>query len=194
LIFLLMIVGLGGCIAWGLYSFYKLTSPAPVAIPRVTPGPGDYERLERRIEDFAGAEAEAKEQGAEVVLSAEELNTLIAGNPNPKVRKLVGAVYLRLEGDRVYLDVSLPFKATEIPVLEDRYLNATFEAKLALAEGKLKVEVVSGRTAEGREVPREFMNTVDRESLNRSNPRELEKFVAGVKSLEVKDGRLVLRR
>ena len=105
------IVGLliGGCTAYAAYAFYRAvnnyTATTPVPVPVHEVKPGEKEAVQERVDTYEKAGAGA----ATLELSAADLNTLLV-KAEPW---FAGKVFMRVEGEKVFVDVSVPLK--EIP-------------------------------------------------------------------------------
>ncbi|NEQ22203.1 MAG: hypothetical protein F6K28_24025, partial [Microcoleus sp. SIO2G3] len=90
--------------------------------------------INRRIEAFSspnvGADVEA--QPAELALSADDLNTLVANNPT-----LAGKAYFKIEDNQVMVQSAVPLDT--VPGFSGRYLNGTFSLNIALENGLLAI-------------------------------------------------------
>ena len=200
---LLMLVIVGGGLALMVYSLVmEYTSTSPVPVPRYDLKPGEAKAVERRLADFKEpAEAGPPRQ---LVLTADDLNALIAASPHGD--RWAGKVFVRLEGDKAYADISLPLE--EIPLLSGRYLNGTLELKVGLEEGgagKKKdksglkkpgpVATVVGGTANGKPLPAEVLRIFeDRNLFEKLSDEAVLEFVKKAKKIEIKDGKLIIQR
>lgn len=120
---------------WGVYSTYKelyaLTSDVPVTVPASVGYNADD--VKRRYETFASA-LEAH-QPATLRLSADDLNALVATNPD--FAELKQRVYFSIEGNKLSAQVSVKLDA--VNALRGRWFNGlvTFEPKME--RGRLSV-------------------------------------------------------
>jgi hypothetical protein len=133
---LLVVVGVGGTY-WSLRHIYLSDKPAPIpeaAAPSetsaATPGetsvatPSEKSAEVRERLDTMKKAARAHEQN-EVVLTAADINALIAAN-----RKSRGAASVGIDGNVAQAQFSIPLQRLDVPFrnalgLGDRYLNAT---------------------------------------------------------------------
>ncbi|MBI4601022.1 MAG: hypothetical protein HY721_03590 [Planctomycetes bacterium] len=186
----------GGCVALGsLWIYWQVrdfTSDEPAEIPVREPGPGEYQALEGRMQAFE----KAAEADAELEVSADDLNLLLAGDRD--LKRFARHAHVRIEGDQVLLEVSIPLDEVAPPakkVLPGRYFNGTVGVKLGLEAGRLTGRVEQA-SVKGKPLPARLLDAVRKEDVFRDArlPRRLESFLERAKSLEVREGKVVLRR
>lgn len=192
LVLLIVFLAIGSCIG---IVYYRLrdswTSPEPVPIPRYTLKPGEYEKVEKKLAAFGQAAEEVKP--ATLELSADELNALIAGKEN--LKKLNGKVAVKIEGDKVLLDASIPLDEAPLPFLKGRYFNGTLATKLSLKDGSLMLSPESA-TVKDKAVPKEFLDqirTMDLLHQGAGGETKLD-FLEKVKTVEIRDGKVIVGR
>lgn len=183
-----MTVIFGGCTGALVYYLYReaitYTSTTPVPVPVHEVRPGEYEALEDRIEAFEKAPAGT----GTLELSAADLNTLLVKT----TPELSAKAFIRIEEEKILLDVSLPLKELEeVPVLRDRYLNAHATLKTQQVKGKVKLKVENA-TANEKPLPQEFVDSFLDDGLQELRP--LKEFLEKSGSIEVRGGKLILKR
>ncbi|MGH9363527.1 MAG: hypothetical protein ACRD2T_16575 [Thermoanaerobaculia bacterium] len=190
---LILLALIGGCV--GLFGFKLIqlakqyTSTQPQPIPLFEPRPGQAREVQDRIDAFAkSADAGG---AADLALSAEDLNAWLSSN-----REFRGKVYARIEGDQVLFDVSIPVGDLPIigPFLKGRYFNGTLGVKPEIRRGELQLYPETAVVA-GESLPEEAMKRLRREDLLRNTQdRDFFEFARAAKSIEVRDGKVVLKR
>jgi len=189
----IIVVCVGGCTAFLAYfvrsQVLRFTSTEQIAVKKYELKPGEYQALEKRFDEFS--KAADKAEPARLEISEDDLNAFIAGNPDTKGAS--GKAHARIEGSEVLLDVSIPLDG--IPTLGGRYFNGTLGVELGIVQGRL---VVFPQTAivNGEAVPEEVMQQFRKEDLfkNQRKSGPLAEFLEKAKTLEVRDGKIVLTR
>jgi hypothetical protein len=129
-ILLLIIVLGGGLMAGGMYYLAQksaaLTSNQAAAVPNFDGGDDVYNSANQKIAAFS--QNNRNGQAAKLELTADEINTLIARNPDLKASQV--HLFVTLNDSRIQLQASVP--AGLIPLvpggmLKDRFLNATLD-------------------------------------------------------------------
>ncbi len=172
---------------------YTATAPDPVPVVKL-PEPR-IQSIEERVNAFEDA-AEAGD-AATLNLTAEELNALIARDPN-----LRGRVAVDIEGDLMQGQLSFPLEELGLPNiilggLKGRYLNgmATFTPTLN-PDGTIGVQI-DDLTVKGQPVPDEFLKKLNepgsaiRFDLDETGNKS--RALRRLKEIEVRDGRLILK-
>lgn len=184
---------IAGSVGYGMYQFYSIiksfTSDSPAPIATVNATQDDYQQLANRVAAFT---QEAKEnRPAELILSENDINTLIALDPS--WQELKGRVFVKMAGDTIQADASIPLDL--VPGFKGRYLNGTIGVKASLQGGVLLVtpETV---VVNGRALPEEIMAQLRNMNLAQNMYKDKEKIekIQQFEALEVKDGKLVIRR
>jgi hypothetical protein len=196
-VLMLVLLGVG---SYFLYRFVaqaveQYTATAPRDLPKVEMPADRRESLKKRAEEFA----KAVEKGKAVeplVLTGDDLNALIEEEPD--LAQLKGKIYLKIEGDELKGQVSLPLeKFSEMPglgLLKGRYLNGEANLKASLINGVLIVTLDS-LEVNGQRVPENAMANIRQENLAKDaykNPKHAE-VLRKLESLEIKDGKLIIK-
>jgi hypothetical protein len=175
-------LALGGLAVLSIYSLYNLTEPEPRPVPVKEVAPGEYEEIAARLESFVAPAPPAEER---LELTADDLNALIAASPD--LEELAGRLFIRLQEDRMLLDVSW-----SVPL--ERWINATCEARVSLEEGRLKIDVLKAETAAGKELPANLVEGLLHQVLSEATRGKRERLLGPVREIEIAGGRLVLKR
>ncbi len=184
---LLILIG-GGIVYFIREVALKFTSTQPVPVPVYDLKPGEYEGIQKRIEAFKTA-ARAN-QSAELALSADDINAIVAGDD--ELKKLGGQVSFRIEGDQVLLDASIPLD--RLWLMGGRYFNGTFGVEPVLAGGRLLMFLESA-TVNGEPLPEDFLGAFKRKNLLEGQRGQKEwDFVEKAKDLKVEGGKITVTR
>jgi hypothetical protein len=165
----------------------KYSDTSPVPLPRVEMPLEQRRRLRERIDDFKKALDEGRPT-APLALNADEINALIAEDPN-----LNGRLYVTLEGDKIRGRVSFPLGDLGLPALAGRYLNGAATLKASLENGVLIVTIDS-LEVKGRPVPEQAMEGLRKENLAKDayrDPKNAE-FLRKLERIEIKDGQVII--
>ncbi|HEY2953035.1 MAG TPA: hypothetical protein VGK40_10655 [Verrucomicrobiae bacterium] len=167
----------------------EFTDTAPMQIEMVMLSPEEKKALEDRLAAFQLAMDNQKEV-RELVLTARELNGLIAEN-----KDLKGKLFVMIEGDRIKGKVSVPLLKDIGPFkVKGRYLNGTAAFKVSLAVGTLDV-ALDEMEVKGKPLPATVMkefgkkNLAEDVHLDPKNAQRLERF----ESIQIKDDKVILR-
>jgi hypothetical protein len=191
LVLLLMVV-LGGL--FGLYyakrMFKDFTDDKPAVLPEVRMSSAEMNQIQRRIDNFRQAVRLGK-QTEPLRLTSDELNALIATDPD--LSALKGKLFVKLSGNVVEGQLSVPMESVGLPLFHGRYLNGTGTFHVSLHNGRLDLHVSSFET-KGKQVPKIYMDQIQKENLAAGINREPRAAAAldWLKEISVQDGKLVL--
>jgi hypothetical protein len=189
---------IGGGAAFLMHRTYSarqlITSTQKADIP-IEPSAEKSVEINRRIEAFStpsvGAGVEA--QPAELALSADDINTLVANSPT-----IAGKAYFKIENDQVMVQSAVPLDA--VPGFTGRYLNGNFSLKVAVENGLLAITPTSISTTDGQPIPPEvegaILQALKTQNLNQmvnSDPR-VQAWLKNITDIQVQDGNLVIKR
>jgi hypothetical protein len=179
---------------WGLYrnsaifhGLYWLTKAqaigqTPVSVPGFTASDAQIQSVHERCEDF---EQKARAgQPAELELTADDINTLVATNQDMR-----GKVFVSIDGDRLRCQASVPLG--QVIGRSGYYFNGDIAVELKNAES-LENPQLSGITVNGQAVPLDFLNWKYRSKRLRGYLAEYRNG-SGVGTIEIRDGKLILR-
>ena len=167
------------------------TDTSPMVLPKVEMPAAEYEALEKRVGEFK--ESLDKSNGVPaLVLSGQEINALIANQPDAKVLK--DKFHISLEGDQIKGQVSIPLGESHLPFTKGRYLNGAAAFKASLQNGILIV-TANSIEVKGKPLPEAFMSQLRNENLAKDVYRDPKKAEAlrKIESIEVKDGKLIVK-
>jgi hypothetical protein len=186
---------MGGCTAFLGYRTVTVlqtyTSEQPLAsLPTFTPTPAREKDVLGRLRAFRTA-VDAGES-AELVLNSDDLNTYVALTP-----ELAGKVFFAIAGDQLRVQGSFPFEQT--PFFQGKYLNGTMDLNLAIQNGELFAQVedfdpIDGElSAPTKQAILDGLELVNLGAQLSENPR-IRRLVDKVQSLDIRDGKMVIRR
>ena len=188
-VFLLVFIG---AVAYMGYTLYRYTSPEPVPVPVYQPAPGEVEKVKRRLAQYEKSVKAG--ESSRLTLTADDVNSMIAGTPAGE--RYSGKVFVRIEGDRVYADVSLPLselKPLGVDALSGRYLNGTAELEARVDEEGKPVLAVENLVAAGKQLPESYLSHLRARNLLEHLPAgKLSELGGELSRIEVKDGKILL--
>jgi|GEM_PF-4715456 len=183
--------GIVGFFVYQTYTIGKnITSPTPIAVPVETPDQEKLVDLGERLTTFQTAIAE--DQPGELVLSAEDLNTLISTEPD-----FAGRFYFDIQEDEVSLKGALPLNS--IPGFEGRFFNGTIAMRVNLQDQNLVVtptKLVLDNPEMPSFVQEALLNSLKEQNLAEEAAKEPEfrQWLQTVKSIRVDAGKIIISR
>lgn len=190
---LLVIACIAG-IYWGMRTQSALTrgvvwltkihaiSDSPAQVPEFRSSKAEIESTKKRWEDFE--QTARKGQPAEIMLSAADLNNLIAANHN-----LAGKVYASIEANRLRLQISAPLP--RIIGQSGHYFNADIFVQTDGPES-LEHPSLSRITVNNEPLPADLLDWKYRSSRFRDYLWQYGETYRGG-SIEIRDGKLIMR-
>ena len=144
----------------------KYTSATPRVLPVVEYTDEQMVELGARLKSVENGSAE------QVILSADDLNALIARHPSGEFK---GKVYVTFADGDIKAEVSVP--VDEIPGCKGRFLNGSVTAHVAVNDGELVLQAAD-ITVNGEKLPQEFVDVLGNENLPNLHfdSDDLEKF------------------
>ena len=183
-----------GIVVFFVYQTYNIskniTSPTPTELPVASPDQEKIKGLGDRISSFQTAINENK--SAELVLSAQDLNTLVALEPD-----FAGKVYFDIQEDQVSMKGTLPLGT--VPGLEGRFLNGTIAMKISLQDQKLVItptKIVLDNPSMPGFVQDTIMDSLKKQNLAEEALKEPEfqKWLKTIKDIKVSNGKIIITR
>ena len=183
---------ISGCMACGAYLIFRkvsaFTSKTPASIPSYSATQDEYDGLLARLGQFRKT-AEAG-QAATLELSANDINTLIALDPNWKEAK--GKLFVEIEKDQLTAQASVPL--TEVPGFRDRYLNGRVTLKITANNGVvfIRPEAID---VNGQPVPAEFLKSLQERNLAEQLNQDpnLAATRQRIQDLKIEGGKIVVK-
>ena len=184
---LIVVVLIGGYATFRYFTGFA--ADEPVVLPEVTVAPAQQQSLRARFQDL-GARLDAGTLTEPVEITADDINGVI--HSHPELEKLRDHVFVRMEGDAISADVSIPIDETglskELGLLEGKYLNGSVSLVPEVVDGEVTLSVKSF-TANGRTVPEYVLRRI--ETRMRTDP-EAKAALKKLGNLRVRDGKLVI--
>jgi hypothetical protein len=168
----------------GLYWLTKAQAIAqtPVPIPEFTASDAQLQSVHERCQDF---EQKARAgQPAELELTADDINTLIATNQDAR-----GKVFVSIEQDRLRCQASIPLG--EFIGRSGYYFNGDITLEPKGAES-LENPQLRGITVNGEAAPTDLLNWKYRSKRLRDYLADY-RNESGVGTIAIRDGKLILR-
>jgi hypothetical protein len=130
-----------------------------------------------------------KGEAAEIVLTADDVNALIAEKP-----ELKGKIYISIDDDQVSGQVSIPLDDIGFPLTKGRFLNGTTALTVSIDYGHLDVRMKSIEV-NGKSPPPDVMTKLGQQNLAKDVKFDDETGakLRQIESLEVKDGKITLK-
>ena len=171
-------------VARGIYWLTKMhaISDKPAAIPRVNVSALDRENVLERWEQFE--QAGRAGQAAEIELTANDLNLLIAEDPD-----VDGKIFGTIEGNQLRFQISA--RLTQTIVRAAQYVNAQVTIEAAEPQ-TLDRPDLRRITVNGKSVPDDFLEWRYGGRLLRDYATQYAEMMR-VKSAQIRDGKLILR-
>ncbi len=189
-VLMVILVGVGAFLTYRFVGRLvdEYTSTTPRELPKVEMPPEQLKTLKERVDSFK----EAVNTGTPtepLVLTSDDLNALIAENP-----ELKGIVYVKLEGNEVKGQLSLPLDKLNVGMVRGRYLNGEADFKASLSEGVLIVTLESIEV-NGQKIPDEFLTEIRKQNLAKDTYKDekTSEMIRKLESLEIKDGKIILK-
>jgi hypothetical protein len=191
---LVLLVIVLGALLVGLHYVKKMvnsfTETKPMELPTVQMSQAEVDRVKQRFEAF---QQTVREQSATnpLVLTADDINALIAGSA--ELQSLKGKFYVRLEGDHLKGEVSMPLQEVGLRMFKGRYLNGSATFDLAFHNDMLFV-TPQAILVKGKPVPEVYMQEIRKENLavGLTNKPDAVAVLKGLRDIQVKEGKLVI--
>ncbi len=188
---------LGGVLGYVGYRVFKsstqnfvanYTDTQPALLEEEEVSPAQLAALKLRLAAFNEA---LKQQtfAQELVLTASDINAMIADNSNLK-----GKLFVMIEGDRIKGKLSLPLDNIGPLQLKNRYLNGTASFKAVLTNDVLVV-TIDDVQVKGQPLPSIFLAALKGKNLAQDamrDPQDAEKL-RKFESLQIRDGKVILK-
>jgi hypothetical protein len=168
----------------GIYWLTKAQALAqkPVPIPEFTASDTQIQSVHERCQDF---EQKARAgQPAEIELTPDDINTLIATNKDTR-----GKIFVSIDGERLRCQTSVPLG--ELMGRSGYYFNGDIAVELKNAES-LENPQLNRIIVNGEPVPHDLLNWKYRSKRLRDYLADYRND-SGVGTIEIRDGKLILR-
>ena len=134
------------------------TETTPAQIEKVEYTRAQTDAMQARLASFQQA-LDGGTNLLELILTADDLNALISMQ-----RELKDKLFVRIDGDQVRGEVSMPLSDLGPLKLKGRYLNAAVTLKVALANGALDVRLQDAQV-KGKPLPSMILNEFKKNNL-----------------------------
>lgn len=178
----------------GLHQLKKFiaeyTDPQPMPLPTVQMPPEQLDQLQRRIDAFKDAVRSGRPT-APLELSSDEINALIATDPN--LRAVKDKLYVMMDDGHLRAQISMPLAQLGLAILKHRYLNGTAAFAVSIQDGNLAVTAQSVHI-KGKPLPWIYMDKLRSQNLaaNVNNDPHASVALNRLQSIQVKNGKLIL--
>lgn len=193
--FLILVVG-GYFLLQSFFSgmLEQYTEESSANLPRVELSESEELSLLQSLEAFQKGEQKIIE------LTPEQISFLVNDSFENIIREtqpdaeVPPVSYIRIEGDEIEAELSIPLKYVPLPMVGkvDRYLNGKGNFTVSLENQKLDVRLRS-LTVGGATPPEKIMRELLGKNLAEDSQQESEEFFSQVESIEVSDGKVVVR-
>lgn len=168
----------------------EYTDPTPMQLEKGDASPAKLNAVQTRIDAFRQGLASGQPQ--ELAFTADELNTLLAGQPD--LQEFANMVYVIIEGDQLKGNISYPLPDVPPFKLKGRYLNglATFDVKVTKGDADIHIRDI---TTKGKPLPPEVLDQLRKVDLadHLIEDQQAASAIRQIDSVEVKDGKLIIR-
>jgi hypothetical protein len=170
--------------------FTEFTDTAPLPTPAVNLSAEEVAQLRKRVDVFRDS-VRAKTPTEPLVLTADEINALVANDPD--LQPLKGKLYITIEGDVLKGQVSVSMEEAGLPRFKGRYLNGTGTFNIAIKNGMLRINAQT-IAVKGKTLPEIYMQKIRTQNLARIINGDPRASVAleRLQDIQVKDGKLII--
>lgn len=191
----------------------KYTATEPADLPTVEYSDEDIETLQARLDSFqttlnpepepesdatsseANGQAESEvaaepesepESVSELVLSADDINALIATSPDLK-----GRVFVAIDDGKITGEISVPIDSF-VPGSKGRYLNGSGTFDVSLDEGILVVSIDAAEV-KGEPIPESIMQGLRQQNLAKDlyKDKDTADMIRRFKSIRIEDDKII---
>ena len=187
-----ILAGVGGYLAYRSYKNFvaAYTDTKPRELPKIKATPEEQKEVDGRVKSF-NEKMEAGEAVEPLVLTADDINVLIALNPELRDR-----AYVTIDGNKITGEVSVPLDEFDMPAwmgLEGRYLNGKATVNVALVNDQLIV-TLDGLEVRGQAVPGEVMAQLRTKNLAEQFNKDpkMTEAMRHYESITVEDGKVII--
>lgn len=183
-----------GALWIGLHYVKKMvnsfTDTKPVELPMVQMSQPEIDKLKQSFETFQ-QEVRDGRPTKPLTLTADDINALISSGA--EWRTLKGKFYIRLDGDQLKGEVSMPLQEVGLTMFKGRYLNGSATFDLALRNGALVVTPQNILVKE-TPLPEVYMQEIRKQNLavGLTNEPAAVSVMKGLQDIRVKEGKLVI--
>lgn len=180
-----------GVVTFAGYRFYsnqlaKYTSETPLELPTSEIPEEEVQKVVTRLEDFR-TQFDKGEGPQELVITVDEINALIANNPEMR-----GRVHVTIVDGDLKAEVSVPVDA--LPGGKGRYFNGAARLHVEMEDGVLIAHVVDAE-ANGEPIPESFMQGMREQNLAKELYKDVEmsKTLKRCEQITIESDRIILK-
>ncbi len=194
LVALLFVVIIGSIIGVVYSKVMSITSPTPISVETFDGGDDLYQAAQQKLSDFNQSEKDNKP--ATLELTQDEINTLIARNPDLAREKI--HLFVTLQDDTAKMQVSVPTDLVPGGLLKGRFLNCDvafgidFDGDDKSFHLKLKSLNFGNQEMSSDQLPLIEAQIDQRLNLMLQTNPDFKDAFAQVKSVEIKESKLVI--
>lgn len=161
----------------------------PMAIEKGDTSPAKFSAVQKRVDAFREA-VNTQSTPQELALTADEINTLLAGQPD--LQNVANMVFVIIEGDQLKAKLSFPLDPIR---LKGRYFNGTGTFAVDVKKNDVDLRIKDAQTADGKPVPPQFLEPLRRIDFADYLLQDAQTAAAlrYADSVEIKDGRVIIR-
>jgi hypothetical protein len=191
---LLVLALLAGVAVYGVFRYAhglvdQYTDTKPIALPAVKLSDEEIRQLQQRVNIFRRAVEDGKATDP-LIITADELNALIATNGTPELRH---HLYVTLEGDQARAQVSVPADRLGLRMLRGRYFNGDAAFAVSLHNGVFEVNVTS-LSVKGKPLPENFMAQIRHQNFADAwtNNPDFTASIGKLEDIHIADSKVVI--
>lgn len=189
----LVVVGIWVAVNQGIkWLVREYTAEEAVALPVVEYAPEVVSEIDQRLQVFNAAIADNKPADP-LVLSADDINALIAGRDDMK--ELKGRLHVTIEDNQLKGRISVPLEllAPNYKKAKGRFVNGSVVLDASTQGGVLVLRVTDAELR-GKHLPAAAMEELKKQNLLEKFYEDVEKMksIQRIKSIEMRDGKLVV--
>jgi hypothetical protein len=168
----------------------QYTDTKPATVPALALTAEQINQVQHRVDQFQDALGSGRPT-APLELNSDDLNAIIASRVD--FQGLKDKVYLKVEGDKITAQVSLPMEQLGLRIFKGRYLNGEITFSVSVVNGRLRISP-SMVTVKGKPLPETYLEKLRGENFASGINDSPKASVAlnRLEKVEVKDGKVIL--
>jgi hypothetical protein len=169
----------------------EYTEAQPAQIEKGDASPAKLNAIQKRIDAFRDGVAAGQPQ--ELSLTADEINTLLAGQAD--LQDLANKLYVIIDGDQMKAKISWPLTDIGPLKLQGRYLNGTAKIAVSLRNGQPDLRIEDFESRDAKTLPPMILDELRKHNFADDLQRDAQTASAlrMIDSVEVKDGKVIVR-
>lgn len=168
----------------------QFTDTKPAPLPRLELTRAQIEQVQRRFDLFQDAVSTGRPTPP-LELTGDDLNAVIATRAD--FQGLTNKLYVRIDGDKLDAQLSIPMEQLGLSMFKGRYLNGQATFAIFLENGLLRI-APDKVTVKGKPLPDIYMQRLRSENLARGVNENSKASIAlnRLEKIEVKDGKVIV--